>query len=146
VIKLALAGALSASLVLGAAIAAPGTSDSVVDQREKRFEASGADIQAIFKTHLKAGDVAAIEAAAGRMADWAEEMPSYFPAGSDSEGAKPEIWQNFSDFEEKAAANANAARHLQAVSGQGNMADVVAAAKALGVTCKACHNSYRNKK
>jgi len=95
---------------------------------------------------LKAGDVAAIEAAAGRMVDWAEEMPSYFPAGSDSEGAKPEIWQNFSDFEEKAAANANAARHLQAVSGQGNMADVVAAAKALGGTCKACHTSYRNKK
>ena len=95
-------------LLLGAAYAAPSDVASAEKERIARFKASGGDIQAIFKKHLGAGDYAAIEAAATRLADWADEMPSYFPAGSDSEGAKPEIWEDFDDFKAKAAANAAA--------------------------------------
>ena len=133
-------------LLLGAAYAAPSDVASAEKERIARFKASGGDIQAIFKKHLGAGDYAAIEAAATRLADWADEMPSYFPAGSDSEGAKPEIWEDFDDFKAKAAANAAAARQLQKMASGQNKADTVSAAKALGGTCKACHRVYRNKK
>ena len=68
----------------------------------KRFKQSGADIQAIFKKHMGAGNFAAIEQAATRMAAWGEEMPDAFPTGSNSVGADPAIWENFSDFENKA--------------------------------------------
>jgi hypothetical protein len=63
-------------LLLGAAYAAPSDVASAEKERIARFKASGGDIQAIFKKHLGAGDYAAIEAAATRLADWADEMPS----------------------------------------------------------------------
>ena len=56
----------------------------LVEKRIKRFKQSGADIQAIFKKHIAAGDYVAIEKAATRIADWADVMPNYFPAGSSS--------------------------------------------------------------
>ena len=120
--------------------------DAVVEKRIEYFKASGSDIQAIFKVHLGAGDFDAIEAAATRMADWANKMPMYFPEGSKSEGAKPSIWQNQDDFSNKAAANAAAARHLAAMAKTGDKAKTAQAAKDLGATCKSCHQSYRNKK
>ena len=43
------------------------------------------------------------------MAVWGEEMPDAFPTGSNSVGADPAIWENFSDFENKADAFAKAA-------------------------------------
>ena len=120
--------------------------DAVVEKRIDNFKTSGRDIQAIFKTHLGAGDFAAIEAAATKMADWADKMPVYFPQGSKSEGAKPAIWENQDDFSNKVAANAAAARHLAAMAASGDKAKTAQAAKDLGATCKSCHQSYRNKK
>ena len=124
----------------------PGTYESpIVEKRVKRFKQSGGDIQAVFKKHLPAGDMAAIEAAAARMAAWADEMPSAFPKGSRSVGAKDKLWANFSDFENKAAAMAKAARNLQSAASAGDRKQVAAAAKKLGGTCKACHQEYRIK-
>lgn len=122
------------------------STDTIVERRIKRFKTSGSDIQAIFKKHLGAGDYAAIDAAATRIGDWADVLPDHFPAGSSSEGAKPEIWLDFDDFTAKASANAQAARKLSVAAKSGDKAAVVGAAKALGGTCKSCHQSYRNKK
>ena len=122
------------------------STDTIVERRIKRFKSSGSDIQAIFKKHLGAGDYAAIDAAATRIGDWADVLPDHFPAGSSSEGAKPEIWLDFDDFTAKASANAQAARKLSVAAKSGDKAAVVGAAKALGGTCKSCHQSYRNKK
>lgn len=124
----------------------PGSYESpIVEKRVKRFKQSGGDIQAVFKKHLPAGDLAAIEAAAGRMAAWADEMPAAFPKGSRSVGANDDLWDNFSDFESKAAAMAAAARNLQSAAAAGDAKSAAAAAKKLGGTCKACHQEYRIK-
>ena len=48
-------------------------------KRIDNFKTSGRDIQAIFKTHLGAGDFAAIEAAATKMADWPIKCQCIFP-------------------------------------------------------------------
>jgi cytochrome c556 len=121
-------------------------SGTIVEQRVNRFKSSGSDIQAIFKKHLGADDFVAIDAAASRIGDWADVMPRYFPIGSSSDGAKPEIWLDFDDFTAKAATHAQAARKLSVAAKSGDKAQIVAAAKAMGGTCKSCHQSYRNKK
>ena len=87
----------------------------------------------------------AIEEAAALMAVWGEEMPDAFPTGSNSVGADPAIWENFSDFENKADAFAKAAAKLKAAAASGNAGAVKKAAQALGGTCKSCHQSYRIK-
>lgn len=143
------------SLILSAALVVPvtavlahepGTYESpIVEQRVKRFKQSGADIQAIFKKHMGAGNFTAIEKAAELMAAWGEEMPDAFPAGSNSVGADPAIWENFSDFESKADAFAKAATELKAAAASGNAGAVKNAARAVGGTCKSCHQSYRIK-
>ena len=143
------------SLILSAALAVPATAalahepgtyeSPIVEQRVKRFKQSGADIQAIFKKHMGAGNFAAIEQAATRMAAWGEEMPDTFPTGSNSVGADPAIWENFSDFENKAAAFAKAAAELKTAAASGNARAVKKAAQAVGGTCKSCHQSYRIK-
>ena len=126
---------------------APAADASIVDKRVHRFKQSGAAIQSVFKEHLGADDFAAIAEAATLIADWADVMPDYFPAGSTSPGARDEIWADFDDFKSKAADNAKAARDLQQLALAGtDKASIVAAAKKLGATCKACHQSYRIKK
>ena len=124
----------------------PGTYESpIVEQRVTRFKQSGGDIQSVFKKHLPAGNFAAIEEAALRMAAWADEMPDAFPPGSTSVGADNDIWQNFPDFKSKAEAMATAARELKAVAGSADKGMTAAAAKNLGATCKSCHRAYRIK-
>ena len=126
---------------------APAADASIIDKRVHRFKQSGAAIQSVFKEHLGADDFAAIVEAATLMADWADVMPDYFPAGSESRGASDEIWADFDDFKSKAADNAKAARDLRQLASAGtDKGAIVGAARKLGGTCKECHQSYRIKK
>ncbi|HAT08050.1 MAG TPA: hypothetical protein DCS39_02185 [Rhodobiaceae bacterium] len=147
--KLFLSLIVSAALIVPAtAVLAhgPGTYESpIVEQRVERFKQSGADIQAIFKNHMGAGNFVAIDKAAELMAAWGKEMPDFFPAGSNSVGADQAIWKNFPDFEIKADAFAIAATELKAAAASGNAGTVKKAAQAVGGTCKSCHQSYRIK-
>lgn len=143
-----LSGPIGISVFISGSASAhePGTYESpTVEKRVKRFKQSGGDIQAVFKKHIPAKDFAAVEEAALRMAAWGDEMPDAFPRGSNSVGARASLWDNFSDFKAKAEAQATAARNLKAAAGSGDASQIVAAAKKLGGTCKACHDSYRIK-
>ena len=125
----------------------PAADASIVEKRVHRFKQSGAAIQSVFKEHLGNDEFAAIAEAAPLIADWADVMPDYFPAGSTSPGARDDIWDDFEDFKSKAVDNAKAARALQKLALAGSdKAAIAAAAKKMGGTCKACHQSYRIKK
>jgi cytochrome c556 len=148
--KLLIAAVLGAVIGLAPASSAlahePGTYESpIVEQRVKRFKQSGGDIQAIFKKHLGAGNFAAIQDAAARMAAWGDDMPDAFPAGSNSIGADKVIWKNFSDFEAKAQVFGDAARALKAAAASGDAGATKKAAQMVGASCKSCHESYRIK-
>ena len=52
------------------------------------------------------------------------------------------IWEDYEDFSEKAAASAQAASNLAAATADGQGA-VMKAFGALGGSCKACHDNYR---
>ncbi|GAA5214145.1 c-type cytochrome [Corallincola platygyrae] len=59
--------------------------------------------------------------------------------------AKPEIWDNWADFEKKMGDLQTASADLAKVAGNGDMGDLKKAIAATGKTCKACHDDYKNK-
>ncbi len=68
-----------------------------------------------------------------------------FPAGT-SEGktdAKPEIWENWSDFEVRAAESQQAAQALLDAAQSGNAEAIDARFGELAQTCKGCHRPFR---
>ena len=92
-------------------------------------------------------DEAVMARNAERMAQLAAMLPDYlatdttqFNEGSD---AKPEIWQNRDDFNEKAKALLDASLALQAVVASKNESAYRGAIGDLGGTCKACHDDYK---
>lgn len=76
------------------------------------------------------------------------DVTTYFPKDSTDEdsAAKPEIWQDWDDFSEKAHAMHDAAiAYNKVVQADAGPDDVRAAFKKLTESCKACHEDYRRK-
>jgi cytochrome c556 len=59
--------------------------------------------------------------------------------------AKPAIWENMDDFEEKLADLREAAEALDEAAEGGDRAAIAEAVKATGGACKACHDEYKAK-
>ncbi len=60
--------------------------------------------------------------------------------------AKPEVWKDWSKFEENAKKLATASAKLAEVGGKGDMAAIGEAIKGVGGACKACHDDFRKPK
>ena len=77
-----------------------------------------------------------------------KRLLTLFPEGStsDKSRAKPEIWANWADFEQKAAAFQKAIPDLAAAANSGDKAKIGVAVKAVGGACGACHKAYRKPK
>lgn len=68
-----------------------------------------------------------------------------FPEGTGAgkTDAKPEIWENWPDFEARAAESQRAAQALLDAVQSGNMAEIDTRFGELTQTCKACHKPFR---
>jgi cytochrome c556 len=129
--------------------AGPITAAQAYDIRHERYEDMGDSFKAINR-ELKgdAPDVARIQREAATLATLAEQIPSWFPAGSGPDvhaksRAKAEIW---SDPEGFRRAHGNYLQQIQAfrrVADSGDVAQIRAAAQPLGKSCGNCHDSYR---
>ena len=79
------------------------------------------------------------------LAKLARDITLLFPQGT-LEGktdAKPEIWENWPDFEARAAESQQAAQALLEAVETGDAAVIDARFGALTDTCKACHRPFR---
>lgn len=79
------------------------------------------------------------------LAYWGAAIPGLFPAGSgggDSR-ARPEIWSNRADFEQKAVALRTAAGRLLQRARAGDRPGFATEATAVEAACNACHQAYR---
>lgn len=121
----------------------PAAQAGPIEERQANFKANNQAMRAIASL-IGAGDMAGIAQNARQIASWADEMAAYFPAGSDSRGASPAIWQNFDDFKDKAAANKAAALRIAELAEAGQKAEIGAALQALGGSCKSCHFAFKN--
>jgi cytochrome c556 len=118
--------------------------EDLVDKRQALMKDNGA--QARTAGQMLQGvtpfDAAAAKAAMEKVAANAAEIPADFPAGSEGGDALPAIWENFADFEAKAAALKTAAEAAAVAADQGVEA-FGPAFKAVGDSCGACHQVYR---
>jgi cytochrome c556 len=143
------AGALCA-LAIGAAClpsAAHDNATGVVKERMDMMEIMAQRMKAINARIKGRRDLAAIKADAEAIASHAPHMVHLFPAGSTQPPteARRTIWQNWSDFERKAAALETEIKKL--MSTDPNNFDVLRAqVLAVSRTCGDCHEAYRIKR
>ena len=117
----------------------------VIAERKANFKANAAAIKAI-NAALGGGDFDMVITQATTIADWARVMPDYFPENSDSGGtkARADIWMDFDGFKSRASANEQAALTLISTAKAGDVSATIGALKALGGTCKACHENFKD--
>jgi len=79
------------------------------------------------------------------IADWAKQMPSMFPPGSDTGDTKalPTVWSDKAGFDQKAADLAAAADKLAKLAADKDTADFTTQFKAVGATCGGCHRPFK---
>ena len=91
-------------------------------------------------------DAAKAKAAMGAVAVAAKKAGTLFPAGSGADpktAADPKIWENNADFQKRLTELATLATTAGAAT---DAAAYSTAFKAVGATCKSCHDVYRKKK
>ena len=135
--------AASAAIALTMLASLP-VSAGVVEDRKANFKASNMSMR-MMGAAMGSEDFDAITEEAMKLAAWAEVMPDYFPEGSGvGTSAKPEIWADFVGFKDAAEAFHNAAQDLITVAAKQDAASTAEALKAVGASCKACHQKFKS--
>jgi len=145
-----LGGLLLATVMLaGMASHACAQDEGYIDYRQAVMKGNGdhlGAIGAILKYKLPYGkDVAAHAMSINALA---KMIPVAFKekTGDVKTDAKPEIWNEWSKFEQKAKDMETASAKLADVAAGGDMAAIGDAVKKLGGTCKGCHDDFRKPK
>lgn len=97
---------------------------------------------------IKAGrNLAAIRTDAEAMLPAISKIATWFPAGTNQQPseARPEIWQNWSDFESKGHALEREVSKLATIDTT-NQTALMAQVRAVNQACSGCHDLYRQKK
>lgn len=123
------------------------TADEYVSERQANFKKTGQAMRQM-RAHLGNNDLGAIADSAQMIANWATEMPSYFPEGTGPDkvktSAKASIWQRFNDFSALANNNHQAALALFDAAKAGDASLTMAKMQELGRTCGACHSQFKD--
>ena len=137
---------------LAAARPDPAAVQKVVDVRVAHYKEIGKAAKAI-KDELGQSqpNLATVSANARAIEALAMQIPNWFPSGTGEQpGVKTEalpiIWDQSALFKQRAAGLAGAAHGLAAAAGTGNAAAALAASNNVGGACRACHETFRQKK
>lgn len=141
--------ALTGSLLSIPAATTAQDADPNITYRQKVMQSVGANIGAISDIlKFSLPHQGNIESHAQQIANAASMIPSAFEANV-TEGptdAKPEIWDNWAEFEQYASDLQGAAESLAQTAAGGDAAAIGEAVKQMGGTCKQCHDDYRKPK
>jgi cytochrome c556 len=123
----------------------------VIEARQKGFKSLGAASKLIRDELRETPDPAKIKTAAVDIQKAAAEIGAWFPAGTGPEAgvktaAKAEIWSDSQGFASAQDNFVTEARRYAQLAEAGDIAALSEATKALGQTCKGCHDKYRVKK
>jgi cytochrome c556 len=117
--------------------------------RHDNFKAQGAAFKAILDEFKKdPPDQAVLLSNANKLKTSAMALPSWFPKGSGPESgvktdAKAEVWSDAAGFAAAANRFQVEASKFQQLAAAGDVAGMKGQARALGGSCKGCHDSYR---
>ncbi|HET9428244.1 MAG TPA: cytochrome c [Allosphingosinicella sp.] len=122
---------------------------AIMKARHDHYEEMGDAMKAI-GVQLKADSpsLPTIQQHAATMARYAPQVLTWFPEGSGPESgretrAKAEIWSDPETFRQRAQAFEAEAQRFNATVQSGDVAAIRAGQKALGDTCKNCHDRFR---
>lgn len=128
---------------------------ATVEERQKKMKRFGKNMKAIAGFLKKdQGTAADVAERAANIANWAKDIPSWFPEGTSMEevakpetGAKAKIWQDWAKFEDAARNLSKEATKLAEVAGNGG--DKGAIGEQFGKMgkqgCGGCHKPFREK-
>ena len=142
--------ALLGVIAFGLIAAAPSRDQAlkIMHERHEGMETIGKSAKAINR-ELAGGspNLATVRASAAAISNLSRKASGWFPKGTGPElgktGAKPEIWQNWTDFTAKLHNFQAAAKMFNAAAASGDAGAIKARFGDLGGTCKACHDKYR---
>lgn len=131
------------------AAAPAGDAPPEIELRHDNFEAIGDAFKAI-RGQLESGtpDMAVIQASATDIHERAGRLDGYFPEGSGRDAgwdteALPTIWEQPEEFEAAKAKFVAESATMMEVAAGGDAAAVGEQVKALGGSCKNCHDTFR---
>ena len=130
-------------LLLFILISLPASSSELINKRKENYQANKDHMRFIYNA-IKSDDLNQIIKSSVIIENFASEMPSYFPEGSESRGASDNIWLDFNGFEKSAKSNEKAAEALKVAAQEKNIEELNKLFDALSKTCKSCHRSYKN--
>lgn len=135
------------------ALAACGNPDTpggrAADARHEKFEALGESFKVVDDQVKEAQpDFAAVRKAAADMVTMSNELESWFPAGSSkADGLRTHalqaVWDKPEEFKQAAAKFRQEASAFGTVAQGTDKAALGQAMKALGGSCKGCHDKFR---
>ncbi|MFA7587421.1 MAG: cytochrome c [Novosphingobium sp.] len=123
----------------------------IAKQRHDDFEAIGKAMKGVGDELKKSSpNVDTIKANAAKIAEAAPKVKDWFPAGSGVEVAPksealPAIWEKPADFQKAHDKFAAEAVAFNTTAQTGDLARIGDGMKALGGTCKGCHDEFRKK-
>lgn len=142
-----------AIIAAGVASAALAQAPSVADQikaRQAGMKSVGAAFKGLRDQLGGTPDAAAVKRHAAALAGHSSKVVGWFgPGTATAPGVKtaalPAIWTRNADFRKAAAAFDGEARKTLALANAGDMAGVGSQVRALGGTCKGCHDDFKAK-
>jgi cytochrome c556 len=116
----------------------------IVKERMDNFKATQGHLKAIGGL-MRSGDYAEIINHAEQMKSWADQIPDFFPVGSDGapSAAKPRIWEDFDGFKAAAQTHATATQGIIDAANAKDMTALTAAFRATADTCGGCHKVFK---
>lgn len=142
---LAAAAMLAGGALLGGPALAGGADQ--VRARVAGFRALGAAYKSV-NDSLRTQDIAKIRQGAVQIGGAARNLQSWFPRGSGPQpgvktAAKAEIWAKPAEFRAAADAFSRQAQAFQRVAAGNDINAIRSASRALGATCKGCHDQFK---
>ena len=126
---------------------APLTPEQMVDARQSKMGRGGGAVAALKQVADSAdSDLTALAPRIEGLIQWADEMPTLFPAGTDVAGtdARAEIWSDAAGFQAAVERFRTATRALAAPAAAGDRPALLAAINAVRESCSGCHAGFKN--
>lgn len=137
---------------LMAAAPDPSALQKVVDARVAHYKEIGKANKAIRDELSKSEpSLTTVQAHARVIEALARQIPTWFPRGTGQQAgvkseALPVIWEQMPTFKRRAADLGSAAHQTAGAAATGNLDATKEAAATIGNACKACHETFRQKK
>jgi cytochrome c556 len=118
-----------------------------IETRQAGQDLVAADFAGIRAVVSAKGDIKSVANPAKAIARWIRQFPTQFPKGSEQghdTRARPDIWTDFADFQQRANNLADAADKLAQLANAGDADGVAAQINVVRDACAACHRTYRS--